>query len=795
MADRKLPAVVQYVRRLAKASSDDSVTDQELLASFVAERDETAFAAVVERHGRLVWGVCRRALGNTPDAEDVFQATFLVLIRKANVVRWQASVAGWLFEVASRLAKETKRNDARRRFHERRALASAPSTSPSGSIEKLAMLLDSELRSLPGKYRDPCLLCYVEGRTADQASRRLGCSLRTVERRLAQARQLLRSRLLRQGVTFSAALVAGGLANGEAASARLCGSTVRAAAVFATGRPAPSTPAVVLAEAFMKGLAMTRLTWVGLIIVATTIAAGTGTVMQFASAGPKQDAREITSAQGQNTTGAAAGEPDAAKSGVDAMAQRAWKIMELVAQRHIDGVHKDALILGGLTSVKRVAGEEPPTDETKRQIANISTGEDFAAFLRANWPKTIAKSPPSKKPEKSEGMEEERDGVLFFADDHAPRDPLQDAFLAGLLRSVPGTARLVPPPDPKEARVAEQISANRYVGIGIQLAMTKEKQPQIQVAMPGGAARQGGIRAGDIIEEVEGKVTQNRPLKEIVDWLRGDEGTTVHVKVRQPDSKESRTYALKRAKVPFQHVFGYRRASQDGWSYHVEPDLPIAYLKVESPVSSTLHELRQAERKLRAEGFQAVVIDLRGNSGGLLNHTALVADGLLDGGVMWRIQGAGTSPPTEYRADRECLFRDWPMVVLVDGRMGMSDALIAAALQDNKRAILVGEPTKVMGYVLTSVQLPDEPSSLVVPTARFERSVKAHGWPVKPDVLVPMDAAHVKALAEWRRKMASADGPTAETKQAPADTQLAKAIEILRGQLSAGHAPARLGSP
>src|SRR5262249_33633680 len=122
MADRKLPTVVQYVRRLAKASSDDSTTDQELLASYAAERDESAIAAVVERHGRLVWRVCRRALGNTPDAEDVFQATFLVLIRKARTMRWQSSVAGWLFEVASRLAKETKRKAACRLFHERRAL-------------------------------------------------------------------------------------------------------------------------------------------------------------------------------------------------------------------------------------------------------------------------------------------------------------------------------------------------------------------------------------------------------------------------------------------------------------------------------------------------------------------------------------------------------------------------------------------------------------------------------------------------------------------------------------------------
>ena len=242
-------------------------------------------------------------------------------------------------------------------------------------------------------------------------------------------------------------------------------------------------------------------------------------------------------------------------------------------------------------------------------------------------------------------------------------------------------------------------------------------------------------------------------------------------------------YTLKRAKVPFQHVFGYRRVSADGWSYHVEPDLPIAYLRVDPPVSSTLHELRQAERKLRAEGFQAVVIDLRSYGGGNLSHAALVADGLLDGGVMWRVQGSGTNPPTEYRADRECLFRDWPMAVLIDGRLSMGDALIAAALQDNKRAILVGEPTKVTGYVSTVVQLPGEPLALVIPTGRLERAAKERGWPVKPDRLVPMDEKRVQALSAWQQAMVIADGPTPETKTAPADPQLASAIEILRGQI------------
>jgi C-terminal peptidase prc len=793
MGEQKLSAIVQYLRRLAKASSDDSSTDKELLAAFVAHRDEAAFAAIVERHGRMVWGVCHRMLGNTPDAEDVFQATFLVLIRKAATVHWQSSLAGWLFEVASRLAKETKNKSARRRFHERRSLTCARPAAQETSIQELALLLDSELKRLPARYRDPCLLCYFEGRTADQAARLLGCSLRTVERRLEDARQLLRARLIRQGVTFSAGLLATGLAHGETVSSLLCGSTVRAATAYAAGKLAPSLRAAILAETFGRGVAMTRLTLVGLVLLATATAAGTGARVQFASASLTQDGKAITGAKGLSQAGGTAEEQDTTKPRADAFAKRAWKIIDLIAQQHIDGIRKEAMILAGLKSVNLAAGQLPPTDEAIRRIAGIATGEDFVVFLRANWPRSITKNPASKAPETPGAIEDPRDRVLFHDDENT--DPLQDAFLEGVLRSVPGTARLAPPVDSKEARVQEQISANRYVGIGIQLANNKGNRPQIRAAMPGGAARQAGIRSGDIIEEIDGKDTHNWPLRQVVDSLRGEEGTTVSVKVRGPDSKNSRNYTLKRAKVPFQHVFGYRRVSADGWSYHVEPDLPIAYLRVESPVSSTLHELRQAERKLRADGFQAVVIDLRANGGGLLSHAVLVADGLLDGRVMWRIQGSGTNPQTEFQADRECLFRDWPMVVLIDRRMGMVDALIAAALQDNKRAILVGEPTKAMGYVSTVVQVRGEPLALAIPTGRFERAVKERGWPVIPDQAVAMADQEFQALSDWQQRMFIADGPTSDTKDAPADPQLAKAIEILRRKINAVPVSQKPGNP
>src|SRR5437868_9311692 len=125
MPQGQLHAVVRHLRRIAGEGAA-APTDRQLLARFVAGRDEAAFAALVERHGPLVWGVCRRALRHTEDAEDAFQATFLVLARKAAVVRWRESIRNWLYEIASRLAAEARRKATRRQFHEARAARLAP---------------------------------------------------------------------------------------------------------------------------------------------------------------------------------------------------------------------------------------------------------------------------------------------------------------------------------------------------------------------------------------------------------------------------------------------------------------------------------------------------------------------------------------------------------------------------------------------------------------------------------------------------------------------------------------------
>jgi RNA polymerase sigma factor (sigma-70 family) len=185
------------IQPLGSQRSDTAAEDEELVARFVQSRDEPAFEALVRRHGSMVLGVCRRILENTQDAEDAFQATFVVLSQKAHSLKKPGQLAGWLYGVAYRLARKAKVRAARRSFHERRAGLNTAVRQPppaDDSRETLA-LLRRELAHLPMKYRMPLLLCYLQGLTNEQAAQRLGWPGGSMSYRLARGRQMLRDRL------------------------------------------------------------------------------------------------------------------------------------------------------------------------------------------------------------------------------------------------------------------------------------------------------------------------------------------------------------------------------------------------------------------------------------------------------------------------------------------------------------------------------------------------------------------------------------------------------------------------
>ncbi len=273
--------LLRHLRSLADKQASGALSDQQLLEAFRTHRSETSFAALVRRHGPMVLSVCRRVLGNHHDAEDAFQAVFLVLARKAASIRKQDSVSSFLHGVAYHVASKLKLASIRRTARER-TQARLPFDDPCDELtwRELRSVLDAELTRLPPKYRTPLVLCYLEGRTQDEAARLLGWSKSTFRRRLEQGRDTLGRRLTRRGVTLSAALTAPLLANAPTQAALpplLAASTIRAGLAAATGQATDMLVSVQVA-ALIEGAAKTVLTKKAMaaLVVLVSLALGIG---------------------------------------------------------------------------------------------------------------------------------------------------------------------------------------------------------------------------------------------------------------------------------------------------------------------------------------------------------------------------------------------------------------------------------------------------------------------------------------------------------------------------------------
>jgi RNA polymerase sigma factor (sigma-70 family) len=273
-------SVLRFLRALAGREED--TPDAPLLARFAAGREEAAFAALVQRYGALVWGVCTRVLHHEQDAEDAFQATFLVLARRAGDLRRPGLLANWLYGVAHRTALKARAAAVRRRARERQ-VRSVSEPSPADEVMRadLRRVLDGELSRLPARYRGPVVLCYLEGLTQEEAAKRLGCPRKTVTTRLARACRLLQRRLAGRGVALSAGALAVALPDLRAAPpGGLLGPTIKAATAFAAGSAAAggTTPqAARLAEGVLRAMRTTKWTVAVALVVGLALAgAGAG---------------------------------------------------------------------------------------------------------------------------------------------------------------------------------------------------------------------------------------------------------------------------------------------------------------------------------------------------------------------------------------------------------------------------------------------------------------------------------------------------------------------------------------
>jgi carboxyl-terminal processing protease len=456
---------------------------------------------------------------------------------------------------------------------------------------------------------------------------------------------------------------------------------------------------------------------------------------------------------------------------------------DVVLKRHIDPPPRQLMLADAVRALHQKADRPVPVG-LGRLVSDLNSEESMLRFLTDSWNAA-------------------RNGASVSDDE------LQTAAVEGLLRSLPESPGLIPP---KEAKVQEQIRGNRYVGIGVQLAMDKEAKQQLPVIVnpfPRGPARVAGAKPGDRILEIDGVTTEGMTLAVVVDRLRGDQGTSLTLVVQAPEESAKRTLFMTRGVIPFQSFSGYRRVSEDEWEYRPVESEPIGYLQLSSIRASTLSELRRLAPLLESQGIRALVLDLRfanSASSSDVQHTVLLADEFLEEGPIGRFTDINGSTK-EYQSGPDCLFRNWPIVLLVNQFTYGEPEFLAAALQDNHRAVVVGERTRGSTFMSTPVELPaslgsvmlrsgllsrgdgrplhrikvvdaDDEGPAVAPVIHVEPD--AGTWGVRPDHVVAFSQQELQSWLTWRQQQELPEPPAKGASPRPPDPQLDKAVEVLR---------------
>jgi RNA polymerase sigma factor (sigma-70 family) len=408
MDNRQAAALADFLRRVAEPGWAAGLTDGELLERFLARRDEAAFTALVRRHGPAVLGVCRRILHHPQEAEDAFQATFLVLVRSAASIRKRRSVGSWLYGVARRVAVRARGDRARRRQVEQRAPARAAADVPDQATgREFRSVLEEEVRRLPERCRLPFVLCYLEGKTNAEAAEQLGCPKGTVLSRLAHARELLRARLGRRGLGLPAGLAGLAAAEGTHAAALpapLVAATTRAASVLAGGEGgvAGAIPGRVaeLTERTVRAMWGAKLKLAALVVLVAGLVGGGASALAYRALGadrPTEGPPAAQQARPAEARGEAAKPPPPEP---DPEAARALDRRKQLEEQHDQLQHtvqqlEEALVALEAQRTKDVGGEEMAAAEEdlrrlerrqaldrERERANIKALEQRMRELR-----------------------------------------------------------------------------------------------------------------------------------------------------------------------------------------------------------------------------------------------------------------------------------------------------------------------------------------------------------------------------------------------------------------------------
>lgn len=347
--------------------------------------------------------------------------------------------------------------------------------------------------------------------------------------------------------------------------------------------------------------------------------------------------------------------------------------------------------------------------------------------------------------------------------------------------------------------------SGEFTGIGAEVGIENDRL-MIIAPLDDSPAWKNGVLPGDIVLEIDGYDTKGIDIYDAVTRLKGEAGTDVTIKVRHADGKVQ-DITITRAKIEVASVRGYRRNPGNGFKYMLDTDRKIAYVRLTQFGKQSAEELTDRLSQLNNDGMKALILDLRDNGGGLLEAAVEISDLFLTGGQKIVSTAGRAEPKQEFTSSNQTLLPDLPLVVLVNENSASASEIVAGALLDNKRAMVVGTRTYGKGSVQQLLGLGDGAGALKLTTAYWyvpsgkliHRQENATEWGVDPSPggLVPMDIEQVRAMLIKRRN-AEIDDPYAELdgaitpvwiREVLLDDQLAAALQAVQGRLADGSWP------
>jgi len=371
------------------------------------------------------------------------------------------------------------------------------------------------------------------------------------------------------------------------------------------------------------------------------------------------------------------------------------------------------------------------------------------------------------------------------------RRKLLEAALRGMIKELDPYSSYIPPEE--LARFNQQVD-QQFGGIGIQVQPDPRTRRILVISpLPDTPAYKAGVRAGDIVTEVEGYDTENMPLSRAVELMKGPPGDTVSIKVRHLSATEDEEISMERAIISVKSVLGDKWGKKGNWDFLVDDEQKIGYVRLTQFGRKSAEELAAAIETLQGQGMKGLVLDLRFNPGGLLSQAVKISDLFVESGTIVSTEGKNTEKRT-FEATKAGTLPDFPMAVLINRFSASASEILSACLQDHKRAVVIGERSWGKGSVQNVIELEAGASALKLTTAgylrpsgknihRFPDSKVTDEWGVHPDDEVKFTRKELEDYDEYRRArdvLTEAAPPESDFK----DRQFEKALERVRAMLN-----------